>query len=260
MNFQIGTIQFEGQVNLNPSFILYNHVRNILERQLKIHSLYSTQAEEIIDVKLGYDLELDNEDLNNSKISQLWYTVKLKDGDEVTGCGRVSEQISQMDFMAGMLCLCTFSSLPVINRNAILNYKEPKLFEVAIDNSTIKTLDLNEVVFFEANGTYTNIQLNTGEKIICSVNLGVFEEFTQQFPDIRRVNRSYIANFDYFESRERGEKAEITLKSQIMVYNQKVNKIEKLDIVEKVIKVQDAYKKDFLEYIRSSRHNATQGK
>jgi hypothetical protein len=262
MDFKLGNIQFEGEINLNPSFALFNKVIDLLERNLKIKCDDVPNMDDIVDVELGYNFDLSKENMPDSFIKDLSFKIRLSDSSIITALGNTKELVSQMDFNAGLLCLCTFSLLSINNRNAILNSppKPNQFFEVAENAKILRRLNIDDVVFFEAEGSLTKIQLNTGEEILCSVNLKRFEEYACSFDCFKRVGRSHIVNFDYYESRTKEKRTTINLKSTMVVYDDKKGKGTVKEIVGVDIYIEPAYKSDILNYLKSRMFNLTQGK
>jgi two-component system, LytTR family, response regulator len=60
-----------------------------------------------------------------------------------------------------------------------------------------EVIDLNEIVFLEASGRYTNITLSTGRVFCSSQNLGEFDKKLQTHTNFFRIHHNKILNINY---------------------------------------------------------------
>ena len=60
--------------------------------------------------------------------------------------------------------------------------------------NTVRFVNINEILYFEADGNYTNIETKNGEKFISSKNLKEFESMLEGIQQFIRVNKSAIVN------------------------------------------------------------------
>lgn len=80
--------------------------------------------------------------------------------------------------------------------------KEPVLSitanKIAIPTSNgIKLINTDSIVYLKADNTYTEIHLNTTEKLIVSRTLKNFEDVLVAFSNFFRSNKSYIVNYNF---------------------------------------------------------------
>ncbi len=72
-----------------------------------------------------------------------------------------------------------------------------KNFKIAISTiNSIKYLDLKSILVFEADGSYTNIILDNGQKITTSKGLKYYEDLVAPHPTFMRCQKSYIINLE----------------------------------------------------------------
>lgn len=60
-------------------------------------------------------------------------------------------------------------------------------------------VDTSQILFIEAQGSYSRIVLSSGKEVISSKVLKHFENLLQTRSSFIRINRSYIVNFDHVE-------------------------------------------------------------
>lgn len=63
----------------------------------------------------------------------------------------------------------------------------------------ILILQLEEIVYIEAEGSYTNFHLSDGRVIISGKNLKNYSDTVERHPDFVKIHRSYIINQEYLE-------------------------------------------------------------
>ncbi|MBS1636894.1 MAG: response regulator [Bacteroidetes bacterium] len=69
--------------------------------------------------------------------------------------------------------------------------------KIAIPTSNgIKLINTEQIVYLKADNTYTEIYLDTNEKIVVSRTLKNFEDVLMSFPHFFRSNKSYIVNYN----------------------------------------------------------------
>jgi two-component system LytT family response regulator len=64
----------------------------------------------------------------------------------------------------------------------------------------ILILQLDEVLYIEAEGSYTNFHMLDGKVIVSGKNLKKYSEQVEQNPDFIKIHRSYIINQSHLES------------------------------------------------------------
>lgn len=63
--------------------------------------------------------------------------------------------------------------------------------------SSLKFVNLNEVLFFKADGSYTHITLTNGDKVMVSKPLKTYEELLENNKNFIRSHKSYIVNITH---------------------------------------------------------------
>jgi two-component system LytT family response regulator len=70
-------------------------------------------------------------------------------------------------------------------------------FKIAISTlNSIKYLDLKSILVFEADGSYTHILLENGQKITTSKGLKTYEDILTNHSNFMRCQKSYIVNLE----------------------------------------------------------------
>lgn len=85
-------------------------------------------------------------------------------------------------------------------------YKGEEVRKIALPMSDgLLFVDVNEIIFFEADRAYTNVFLNSGSKITVSKAMRTFEEILSGRLFFFRPHRSYLINLNYVKKYVRGE-------------------------------------------------------
>jgi len=66
--------------------------------------------------------------------------------------------------------------------------------------SSVRFIELNQIVFFKADGAYTFITLISDEKITSSKNLKYFEQVLSDYPNFIRSHKSFIVNVNFISN------------------------------------------------------------
>lgn len=74
-------------------------------------------------------------------------------------------------------------------------------------------VEVSQIEYIEAEGSYANIQLTNEKKILISKNLKYFETSLQHFDFFLRVHRSFLVNKNHIKSVKIGEKSTILMQS-----------------------------------------------
>ncbi|TAH30713.1 MAG: DNA-binding response regulator [Cytophagales bacterium] len=74
-------------------------------------------------------------------------------------------------------------------------------------------VEVSQIEYIEAEGSYANIQLTSEKKILISKNLKYFETSLQHFDFFLRVHRSFLVNKNHIKSVKIGEKSTILMQS-----------------------------------------------
>jgi len=66
-------------------------------------------------------------------------------------------------------------------------------------------IEVNDIVYIEAEGSYTNVWLNNSTKILVSKKIKFFEEIVEARANFFRSHRSYIVNINYLKKYNKNE-------------------------------------------------------
>lgn len=70
--------------------------------------------------------------------------------------------------------------------------------KIALNNiSSITFVDLEDILFFKADGSYTEVFLKDGKSILASKSLKHFENTLEEHSDFYRCHKSYIVNIQH---------------------------------------------------------------
>lgn len=85
-------------------------------------------------------------------------------------------------------------------------YKGEEVKKIALPMSDgLLFVDVNEIIFFEADRAYTHVFLKNGSKITVSKAMRVFEDVLNNRPFFFRPHRSYLINLNYMKKYNKGE-------------------------------------------------------
>lgn len=83
-----------------------------------------------------------------------------------------------------------------LNVSNLLNHVDSKDKLAIHEQGRISFINLYEVIYFEADGQYTNIKFENGKTLVCSQNLGYFEKVLMN-DTFFRIHRSYLINLKH---------------------------------------------------------------
>jgi len=75
-----------------------------------------------------------------------------------------------------------------------------------------KLVEIKDIVFCEASGGYSNIQLHGGEKLLVSRKLKYFEEKLKDH-DFCRIHDGFLVNLEWVDSYKHGTESKVILKN-----------------------------------------------
>ncbi len=117
------------------------------------------------------------------------------------------------------------------------NLEQNKLNKIAVPTgNSILFLETDQILYIKGDGSYCEIVLLNGEKIICSRYLKNFEDILSHFNNFLRVQKSYIANLNYVKvyNKSDGGNLEFHNKTYIPVSLDKVDLImEKISLIKR---------------------------
>jgi two-component system, LytTR family, response regulator len=94
------------------------------------------------------------------------------------------------------------SSSGVSVRNKTKTKKEPRLGISTLNG--FEVVDLIEVLYCEANESYTTIHLRNGSKVCASKSLNTYEQLLQDY-DFLRVHKSFVINLHHIKHYIKGQ-------------------------------------------------------
>lgn len=86
-------------------------------------------------------------------------------------------------------------------------------------------IEVNDIVYLEAEGAYTNVWLNNSTKILVSKKIKFFEEIVDTRANFFRSHRSYIVNINYLKKYNKNESS-LLLDNNKIVYISRDRKSE----------------------------------
>ena len=117
------------------------------------------------------------------------------------------------------------------------NLDQNKLNKIAVPTgNSILFLETDQILYVKGEGSYCEIVLLNGEKIICSRYLKNFEDILSNYNNFLRVQKSYIANLNYVSvyNKSDGGNLEFNNKTCIPISLDKVDLImEKITLIKR---------------------------
>lgn len=91
-------------------------------------------------------------------------------------------------------------------------------------------LKTGDVVLLEADGSYTNVVLKTGDTVLVSRNL---KDFERMLPPRKfaRIHHSYIINIDYIKKYQKGDGGVVTMTNGKALSVSRANKAKLLTLI-----------------------------
>jgi two-component system, LytTR family, response regulator len=118
------------------------------------------------------------------------------------------------------------------NEKNNLNYAKQRI--VVHHHDKVKLLDPHEIVNIEAQRSYANIILASGDKITTAKPLAALEVMLNRFLNFMRINKSCIVNLDYVAEYSKGEPCFLILKDQRDFEISRRKKAEINDVLKKL--------------------------
>lgn len=120
---------------------------------------------------------------------------------------------------------------------AHLNKFKNNLLAETLALSTLKGLifiKIQDIMYFEANGSYTYVVLENGEEHLVSKPLSNFEEVLLDNSMFFRSHKSHIVNLNYIKKYIRGEGGELIMKNDKSIVLSRSKKQEFLSLFKKI--------------------------
>ena len=121
--------------------------------------------------------------------------------------------------------------LPILKQNFQPNSNKKIVVPVA---SGVEILNLNDICYFKAEGSYTEIFFTTNTSLLVSKNLKHFEFILSGIDSFIRIHRSFIANINFVKKLLRKDGGTLILenKTELPVADDKMDRI--LDILQRL--------------------------
>jgi two-component system LytT family response regulator len=121
---------------------------------------------------------------------------------------------------------------------AVKRFEKTKSQNIKIlkENLDQNKLNTDQILYVKGEGSYCEIVLSNGEKIICSRYLKNFEDILSNYSNFLRVQKSYIANLNYVSvyNKSDGGNLEFNNKTCIPISLDKVDLImEKITLIKR---------------------------
>lgn len=86
------------------------------------------------------------------------------------------------------------------------SYKGNSIRKIALSmNDGLTFVEVDDIVYLEADGAYTNFHLKSGNKILVSKKLKFYEDILSIRPSFFRTHRSFLINVNYIKKYSRSE-------------------------------------------------------
>jgi two-component system, LytTR family, response regulator len=106
------------------------------------------------------------------------------------------------------------------------NLKSGAPQKIAINNlSSVNFIDINDIIYFKADGAYTHVFLIKNVEFTVSKGLKIFEEILEGNEQFFRCHKSYLVNTNYISGYTKTEGGYLTLKEN----HQALVSIDKID-------------------------------
>lgn len=98
------------------------------------------------------------------------------------------------------------------------NLDQNKLNKIAVPTgNSILFLETDQILYVKGEGSYCEIVLVNGEKIICSRYLKNFEDILSNYSNFLRVQKSYIANLNYVSVYNKSDGGNLEFNNKICI-------------------------------------------
>lgn len=108
------------------------------------------------------------------------------------------------------------------------NLNQNKLNKIAVPTgNSVLFIETNQILYVKGEGSYCEIVLANGEKIICSRYLKNFEDILSLHNNFLRVQKSYIANLNYVSVYNKSDGGNLEFNNKICI----PVSIDKVDLI-----------------------------
>ncbi len=111
------------------------------------------------------------------------------------------------------------------------NFRGDAPQKIALPSLTsVQFVELNQILYFQAEGAYTTVALRDGRTITVSKSLKLYENILQNSADFFRCHRSYIVNVRYIKEYVKGDGGYLLLEQnhQVSISTEKATELFKI--------------------------------
>jgi two-component system LytT family response regulator len=125
----------------------------------------------------------------------------------------LEKPISKEDFKTAFDTVKTEKLEKSSYKNLAENYKSQKPFKIELrTREGIYYIDVNDIIFIEADGRYSTVHVNNSQKIFISKGIGEFEELLSEW-NFYRTHLSFLVNINFVSQILTADEGEILLKN-----------------------------------------------
>jgi two-component system LytT family response regulator len=121
----------------------------------------------------------------------------------------------------------SFNNLSLLQKNLEINKTQKIIIQVG---NSLEVLKVEEIKYFQAEGSYTKVFLKNEKHLMVSKNLRFFEDVLKSYPVFFRSHRSYIVNIYYVKKILKSDGGKIILEDgmDLPVSNEKIDQLIKV--------------------------------
>jgi len=178
---------------------------------------------EDIDFKIIFVTAYDEYAIKAIKFSALDYLLKPVDPDDLVKAVEKAGDIAQKDLQAKLENLS--SNLKTTDQD------KKKIILKTMDN--IYLVGVKDIIHIEGDGRYSNIYLDSGEKVMVSTNLKYYEELLDAY-GFFRVHKSHLINLERIYRFEKADGGYVVLNNNAKIPVASRKKDELIELFEKL--------------------------
>jgi two-component system LytT family response regulator len=178
---------------------------------------------ENIDFNIIFVTAYDEYAIKAIKFSALDYLLKPADPEDLKKAVIKAEDVSQKDLKA---------KLDTLSNNLKTNDQDKKkIILKTLDN--IYLVGVKDIIHIEGDGRYSSFCLNSGEKVLVSINLKFYQEMLEEY-GFFRTHKSHLINLDHIYRFEKADGGFVVLDNNEKVPVASRRKDELIELFEKL--------------------------
>jgi len=178
---------------------------------------------ENIDFKIIFVTAFDEYAIKAIKFSALDYILKPVDPEDLKNAVDKAEEINQKELKA---------KLDTLSNNLKTNDQDKKkIILKTLDN--IYLVGVKDIIHIEGDGRYSTIFLETGDKVMVSVNLKYYQEMLENY-GFFRAHKSHLINLDHIYRFEKADGGYVVLDNNAKVPVASRKKDDLIDLFKKL--------------------------